>query len=62
MIQPIIRIVLRYGISALFTVQIGDMVANDPDVVNVVTAAVSALGSILNERWWVKARNEGGPT
>ena len=51
MIEPIIRIALRYGVGVFVGMEAGDMVAGDADIVEVVTLAVTALVGIVTE-WW----------
>lgn len=62
MIEPVIRILLRYGGGALFGLSTGDMLANDPDVVNLLTLGASALMGAVSEWWYARARKSGGAT
>lgn len=43
MTGPIIRIILRYGVGAVIGMEIGGMLAGDPDVVMIIAAAVGAV-------------------
>ena len=62
MISPIIRILLRYGVGALFTYEVGDMLSSDPDVLDVATAAVAAVVGVATEWWYARAKKSGGVT
>lgn len=62
MLQPIVRIALRYGAGIIAGAATGDMLANDPDVVNVVTLTLSALIAAVTDWWYARARKSGGPT
>ena len=62
MISPIIRILLRYGVGALFTYEVGDMLSSDPDVLDVATAAVAAVVGVATEWWYARAKKSGGAT
>lgn len=62
MIEPIIRIALRYGVGVFVGMEAGDMVAGDADIVEVVTLAVTALVGIVTEWWYSRARKNGGAT
>ena len=42
MIAPVIRIVLRYGVGAVVGMEIGGMLAGDPDIVMLLAAGVGA--------------------
>lgn len=58
MIQPVVRILLRYGAGIVFGMEVGDMLAGDPDVV----MAGAALIGVLTEWWYSRARKTGGAT
>jgi hypothetical protein len=58
MIEPIIRILLRYGAGIVFGMEVGDALAGDPDVILVVTSAIA----FLTELWWTYARRKGRAT
>lgn len=57
---PFIRIILRYGTGVVFGIEVGDMLAGDPDVVSVASAAAYALIGVANELWYRYARKTGG--
>lgn len=59
-IAPIIRIVLRYAIGAVFVGAgpLGEQLAADPDVVMLLAAGVGALV----ELFYVLAKRKGGAT
>ena len=42
MIAPVIRIVLRYGVGAVVCMEIGGLLAGDPDIVMLLAAGVGA--------------------
>ena len=42
MIAPVIRIVLRYGVGAVLGMEVGSLLAGDPDVVLLIAAGVGA--------------------
>ncbi|MEL7281340.1 MAG: hypothetical protein AAGK79_13350 [Pseudomonadota bacterium] len=60
--SPIARIILRYGAGALFTASTGDMLASDPDVVNVTATVISAAAAMVTEWWYGRAKKQGGAT
>lgn len=60
MYGPIVRIILRYGVGAVFTASVGDMLASDPDVVNIGTAALSGVVSGATEWFYARAKRQGG--
>jgi hypothetical protein len=62
MYAPFIRIFLRYGVGAIAGLTVGDMLASDPDVVDVIAAGVSVVAAALTEWWYQRARRSGGPT
>ncbi|GGX63368.1 hypothetical protein GCM10007385_35630 [Tateyamaria omphalii] len=59
---PLVRISLRYGAGALFSVSVGDMLASDPDVVNTASAALSFVITAVTEWLYARAKREGGAT
>ena len=59
---PIIRIFLRYGVGALFTYQLGDMLASDPDVVEMASLGATAAIGAATEWWYGRAKKRGGAT
>jgi len=42
MIAPVIRIVLRYGVGAVFGMEVGSLLAGDPDVILLAATGVGA--------------------
>lgn len=62
MIQPIIRIVIRYGAGFFVGLETASMLANDPDVISVATAGVTAVIGLVNELWYRHALRNNGPT
>ena len=60
--QPIIRIVLRYGVGVVAGWQVGDMLAGDQDVVDVVSAGAAGIAAIATEWWYRRAKKQGGVT
>ena len=42
MIAPVVRIILRYGVGAVFGMEVGSLLAGDPDVVLLVAAGLGA--------------------
>lgn len=58
MIAPIVRIVLRYGVGAVVGMEIGGMLAGDPDVVMLLAAGVGAA----TEAAYVFAKKKGWTT
>lgn len=53
------RIVIRYGVGAIFGVTVGDTLASDPDVINAAAAAISGLLLILNELSFAADKSKG---
>ena len=43
MIAPITRIVLRYGVGTIFGMEVGNLLAGDPDMILLVAAGIGAL-------------------
>lgn len=62
MYAPLVRILLRYGVGALAGWTIGDTLASDPDVVDLVVAAAAAVVAVVTEWWYQKAKRDGGAT
>ena len=58
MIAPVIRIVLRYGVGAVIGMEIGGMLAGDPDIVMLLAAGVGAA----TEAAYVFAKRRGWTT
>lgn len=58
MIAPLIRIVLRYGVGAVCGMEIGQMLAGDPDVVMLLAAGVG----VATEAVYVMAKRKGWAT
>jgi hypothetical protein len=62
MLQPFVRIVLRYGIGAVAGWEAGEVLAGDADVVNVLVVALAAIGTFAVEWWYARAKRTGAPT
>lgn len=58
MIAPIIRIVLRYGVGLVFGMEVGSLLAGDPDVVLLVATGVG----VATEAVYAYAKKEGWTT
>jgi len=58
MIEPVIRVALRYGVGAVVSWEFGEMLAGDTDIV----LAIAALVGLLTEAWWAYARKHGRAT
>lgn len=58
MIGPVVRIVLRYGAGALFGMEVGSLLAGDPDVVLLVATGVG----VATEAVYAYARKKGWAT
>jgi len=58
MIAPVIRIVLRYCVGAVVGMEIGGMLAGDPDIVMLLAAGVGAA----TEAAYVFAKRRGWTT
>lgn len=58
MIEPIIRVALRYGAGAVFGLEVGHVLAGDPDII----LAATALVGVATEVWWGYARRKGRAT
>lgn len=56
--MPWVRIGLRYGVGMVFGMEVGDILAGDPDVV----AAVALALALIIERAYAIAKRDGGPT
>ena len=56
MIAPIVRILLRYGVGAVFGMEIGSLLAGDPDVVLLVATGVGvateAVYAYVKKKGW----------
>ena len=59
---PLVRIVLRYGVGAVVGVEAGELLANDPDLVDALTIALTALAGIAVDWWYSRAKRTGGAT
>lgn len=57
-LMPYVRIGLRYGVGMVFGMEVGDILAGDPDVV----AAVALALALIIERAYAIAKRDGGPT
>lgn len=58
MTAPIIRIVLRYGVGLVFGMEVGSLLAGDPDVVLLVAAGVG----VATETVYTYAKKKGWTT
>lgn len=58
MIVPIIRIVLRYGVGLVFGMEVGSLLAGDPDVVLLVATGVG----VATEAVYAYAKKKGWAT
>ncbi|HEY7822117.1 MAG TPA: hypothetical protein VIG24_04765 [Acidimicrobiia bacterium] len=58
MIAPIIRIVLRYGVGLVFGMEVGSLLAGDPDVVLLVATGVG----VATEAVYAYAKKKGWAT
>lgn len=58
MIAPVVRILLRYGVGAVFGMEVGSLLAGDPDVVLLLAAGVGAA----TEAAYVFAKKKGWTT
>lgn len=47
MIAPIARIILRYGVGAVFGMEVGSLLAGNPDVVLLVATGVGVATEIV---------------
>jgi predicted MFS family arabinose efflux permease len=56
MYAPITRILLRYGVGILAGSQIGDMLASDRDVVDIISAGIAVAAAVVTERWYAYAK------
>ena len=58
MTAPITRIILRYGVGLVFGMEIGSLLAGDPDVVLLVAAGVG----VATETVYTYAKKKGWAT
>ena len=58
MIAPLVRIVLRYGVGAVFGMEVGSLLAGDPDVVLLVATGVG----VATEAVYAYAKKKGWAT
>jgi len=56
MYAPIVRILLRYGIGVLAGWQVGDTLAADSDVVDIIAAGFAVAAAVVTERWYAYAK------
>ncbi len=56
MYAPIVRILLRYGIGVLAGWQVGDTLAADSDVVDIIAAGLAVAAVVVTERWYAYAK------
>lgn len=54
-----VRVALRYGVGILFGMEVGEMFADDPDIVMIATLAA---GFVVNEGWYWLAKRYGWKT
>jgi hypothetical protein len=47
MIAPIARIILRYGVGAVFGMEVGGLLAGDPDVVLLVATGIGVATEVV---------------
>lgn len=64
---PLARIVLRYGAGALvtygfITADMGHLIAEDPDLVAIISLALGAAASVIAETGYQLARKRGWAT
>jgi hypothetical protein len=59
---PYIRIVLRYGVGGIVGYELGDLLASDPDVIAVTTAASAAVVGAGTEAVYALAKKWGWRT
>lgn len=59
MLEPLIRIVLRYGVGLIFGMEAGEYLAGDPDLVMLIASGVTMIAT---EGWWWWARKTGRDT
>lgn len=62
MIGPLTRILLRYGVGALASLEIGEALASDPDIVDVATLIATAIVGVVTELWYRWAKHTGKET
>lgn len=56
---PIVRIILRYGAGLIFGMEAGDMLAGDPDIVELATVSIAAVAGVGTELWYWAANRYG---
>jgi len=47
MLAPLVRITLRYGVGAVFGMELGNLLAGDPDVVLVLATGVGVATEVV---------------
>lgn len=70
MTYPLIRIILRYGVSGILgwfigaeaATEVSEILAADPDVVEAIAVASSLVVAAIVEWFWTRARKNGGAT
>lgn len=60
--QPFVRIFLRYAVGAIATMETGEILASDPDVVSIVTLGISLFVGAVTEFWYRRSKKSGGAT
>ena len=59
---PIARIILRYGVGAVAGWTVGDALASDMDIVDLLSAGIAGGAAIATEWWYRRAKATGGAT
>lgn len=59
---PLARIVARYVIGSVAGAAIGDVIVSDPDLMNTLTIALSAVASYAVEKIYAIAKKRGWAT
>jgi len=59
---PYARIVARYIIGGIGGTAVGDAIVNDPDLMNLLTMALSGVGAAAVEWVYAKAKARGWAT
>lgn len=58
MLAPLVRIMLRYGVGAVFGMELGNLLAGDPDVVLVLATGIG----VATETVYAYAKKKGWAT
>jgi hypothetical protein len=59
---PIARIIARYVIGTVAGAAVSDAVLNDPDLMNMLTMGISAVGAYAVEKIYAIAKSRGWAT